>query len=123
MIELLPTKTDNTIAFSISGKIDTNDFDRVANAIKQKLTTYNKLRVYAEVNSFDGISLKAFLKDLQFSFQHLKNFEKEAIVSEKEWLQKLVSVSDKLFPSIEVKHFSFAEKDKALDWILRDDNY
>ncbi|MBE9167225.1 STAS/SEC14 domain-containing protein [Pleurocapsales cyanobacterium LEGE 06147] len=39
------------------------------------------------------------------------------MVSEKGWLEKLASVSDKLFPSIEVKHFLFTEKEKALDWV------
>ena len=86
-------------------------------SIENRLEKEEKLRIYAEVSNWSGMSLEAFIKDIKFSLQHFKDFEKEAIVSERGWLKSLAAVGNTLFSSIEVKHFTFAEKDQALEWI------
>ena len=45
------------------------------------------------------------LRDLEIGYKYGK------------WLQKLAALGSKLFSSIEVKHFSFADKAQALEWI------
>ncbi len=117
MIELISTDSDKTIGFTITGKIEASDIDKVTQLIEAKLENQDKLRIYAEVNQMKGMSLAAFIKDLKFSLKHFKDFEKEAIVSDGKWLQKLAALGSKLFSSIEVKHFSFADKAQALEWI------
>ena len=57
------------------------------------------------------------MEDIRFAFPHLRNFEKKAVVSEKGWVEKLIDIGDKLFPSIEVRHFSFDQKDEAIKWV------
>jgi hypothetical protein len=47
----------------------------------------------------------------------LQDFEKEAIVSDRRWLEGLAALGNSLFSSIEVKHFTFDDRDKALEWI------
>jgi hypothetical protein len=47
----------------------------------------------------------------------LDKFEKEAIVSDKQWLETMIKLSDKLFPSVEVRYFSFENKADALAWV------
>ncbi|MFW6359834.1 MAG: STAS/SEC14 domain-containing protein, partial [Chroococcales cyanobacterium] len=100
MIELIPTGVDNIIGFTITGKISSSDFDSVLAAIEEKLKTHSKLRVYAEIQSFQGISFEALIKDIQFTFTHFRDFEKEAVVSQKQWLKQLANIGDKLFPSV-----------------------
>ena len=80
------------------------------------------------------MSIGAFIKDLRFSLQHMKDFEKEAmqrglegfphrrlhqeaIVSDKRWLEALAALGNTLFSGIEVKHFTPDEKDDALEWL------
>lgn len=116
-IKLIPHKPDKIVGLNIDGKIEAQDIDLVAKSIEQKLKLGGKLRIYAEVNNWSGMSLEAFIKDLKFSLQHLQDFEKEAIVSDRRWLESLAALGNTLFSSIEVKHFTFAEKDKALEWI------
>jgi hypothetical protein len=67
----------------IDGWIDAEDLDRIVELIEKRLNTGEKLRIYVEINNWSGMSLVAFIKDLKFSLQHLKDFEKEAIVSRK----------------------------------------
>lgn len=116
-IKLIPHKPDKIIGLDIDGRIEAEDIERVVQLIEKKLKPGTKLRIYAEVNNWSGMSLEAFIKDLQFSLQHFQDFEKEAIVSDGGWLKSLAAVGNTLFSSIEVKHFTFAERDQALEWI------
>jgi hypothetical protein len=117
MIQLMPMPVDNVIGVKISGKLEKADIDKTTKAIEEKLTIHGKVNIYAEIESFKGMSLDALVADVKFAFPHLRDFHKKAIVSEKHWIEKLVAISDKLFPSAEVRHFSFDQKDDALRWV------
>jgi len=117
MIKLMPMPVDNVIGMKISGKLEKADIDKMTKAIEEKLTVHGKINIYAEIESLEGISLDALVADVKFAFPHLRDFHKKAIVSEKHWIEKLVAIGDKLFPSAEVRHFSFAQKDEALRWV------
>jgi hypothetical protein len=116
-IKLIPHKPDHIIGLEIDGWIDAEDLDRIVELIEKRLKTGEKLRIYAEVNNWSGMSLVAFIKDLKFSLQHLKDFEKEAIVSDHRWLEGLAALGNTLFSSIEVKHFTPDETEQALEWV------
>ena len=116
-IKLIPHRPDHIIGLEIDGWIDAEDIDRIVKIVEPRIDTGEKLRIYAEVNSWSGMSLGAFIKDLKFSLKHLKDFEKEAIVSDRKWLEALAALGNTLFSGIEVKHFTPDESDKALEWL------
>lgn len=116
-VKLIPHKPNKIIGLEIDGKIDRTDLDRVIELIEQRLVTEDKLRIYAEVSNWSGMSLSAFIADLKFSLKHLNNFEKEAIVSDQKWLEVLAALGNTIFSGLEVKHFTSSEKDQALEWI------
>lgn len=116
MIEIIPTNTDNRIGCKIDGKINTEDIERIAKYIEDKFIKNKKLRIYVEVIRLEGISLEALFKDLKLGIKHFKDFDKKAVVTDKEWMKKVAAIADKIFPNIDVKCFSFEEKEKALEW-------
>ena len=127
MIDIIPTNTDNVIGCKIVGKIYTEDIEKLANYIEDKLLKSKKLRIYVEVAKLEGISLEALFKDLilfaggveyllKLGIKHFNDFDKKAVVTNKEWMKKVAALADKVFPNIEVKCFSFEEKEKALEW-------
>lgn len=116
-IKLIPHKPDHIVGLDINGWIEAEDIERVVSSIEKRLLSEERLRIYAEVHNWSGMSLGAFIQDLKFSFKHIKDFEKEAIVSDRRWLESLAAISNTLFSGIEVKHFTFDEKDKALEWV------
>ena len=118
IIELVPIPANNVIGVKIARKMEKADIDKTTQAIEEKLTVHDKVNIYAEIESFEGISLEALVADIKFAFPHLRDFEKKAVVSEKHWIENLVAIGDKLFPSSEVRHFSFDQKDEALKWVL-----
>ncbi|NES01858.1 MAG: STAS/SEC14 domain-containing protein [Okeania sp. SIO2F4] len=123
MMEIIPLANQNIIGLSIDGKIEISDVEKVKNLVDERLKSQTKLRVYVEVKSFQGISVEALWEDLKFGLGHLKDFDKKAVVCDAAWVNKLTTVSNKIFSNmthIEVKCFSWSEKDQALEWIIID---
>jgi len=116
MIELIPTNADNVIGCKIDGNINTEDIVRIAEYIEDKFIKNKKLRIYVEVIKLEGISLEALFKDLKLGIKHFNDFDKKAIVTDKEWIKKVAAIADKIFPNIEVRCFSFEDREKALEW-------
>ena len=117
MIQLLPMPIAKVVGVRISGKMEKADIEQVAKTIEAKLAAHDKVSIYAEIESFEGISFEGLVADIKFALPHLHDFDKKAIVSEKRWIEHLVAIGDKLFPSAEVRHFSFDERDEALRWV------
>ena len=117
MLEAIPFEEGNIIGFRLKGKIEDNEFDEIVSIMEQRLKEHKKLRVYAEIEEFKGMSVNTFMKDIHYSLKHWRDFDKEAVVSDKGWLKTWVEIAGSLFPGIEVKHFSFEEKEKAKEWV------
>jgi hypothetical protein len=116
MIELIPTNADNLIGCKIDGKINTEDIVRIADYIEDKFIKNKKLRIYVEVIKLEGISLEALFKDLKLGIKHFNDFDKKAVVTDKKWMKRVAALADRIFPNIEVRCFSFEDKEKALEW-------
>ena len=117
MLTIIPTDSEQTVGFTITGRVESDDIDQAAQVIEEKLKTHDKLRIYAEIGHMQGMSFPALLKDLKFALKHFQDFEKEAIVADNKWWQRLAFVGNQLVPGIEVRCFSLSEKDTALQWI------
>ena len=117
MLEIIPFEEGNIIGLRLNGKIEDEEFDETVAKIEEMLKEHKKLRVYAEIEEIGGMSVNTFMKDMHFKFKHFLDFEKEAVVSDKGWLEAWIKIADKIFPHIEVKHFSTDEKKEAKEWL------
>lgn len=117
MIELLDMQSDLVVGVKIDGKIQKADIQAIEAAFAEKFERFERVCIYVEVANLGGITLEALLEDLKFGWSKFQRFAKKAVVSEHQWMDTLAIVGDKLFPSIEVKHFSFADKDDAIAWV------
>lgn len=118
MITPIAFDADNVIGMRIDGRIVAADMDQIAATVEEKLAHHDKLRVYAEVPSFEGISIEGFFKDLQLGLRHWNRFEKEAVVSDEQWMHKLAPLSGHLVPGLEVKVFASKESAVAKAWVV-----
>ena len=120
MIEEIPFDEPNIVGLRIDGKIDNEGFEKTVVFINTALAENDKINIYAEVKNLGGMSVETFFKNLKFKFKlfgELNRFGKEAIVTDKEWVQNAVKIGDKIFPSVEVRYFSFSDKETALAWV------
>ncbi len=117
MIEILDMDAPDVIGVRISGKIDKDDIERVIAAARAKFDVAEKLGVYVEMAHFDGISFEALLADLKFAFPNLGRFSKKAVVSDQGWAETASIIGNRLFPHVEIRHFSPDRAGEARDWI------
>lgn len=117
MLTILELDADNVVAIGLNGKISTEQFDQVAALVEEKLQRHEKIRIYAEIISFGGMSINTFFKDMKLALRHWKRFDKEAVVTDKKWLQKVSEIGGKLFPGIDVRVFSTTEAETARQWV------
>ena len=120
MIEIIPFDEPNIIGFRLDGKIDDDGYNRAVAEIQQALDNNHKIRIYAEVEKFGGMSLEKFFENFKVKFGFLDEFDKfvkGAVVSDKRSLQSMIKLSDKLFPSVKVRYFSYDDRQNALAWV------
>ncbi|WP_163831361.1 SpoIIAA family protein [Spartinivicinus ruber] len=119
MLDVFPLISDKIIAIEIDGKIKKVDIDRLTKVIDDRLKYHEQLNIYVEIKKFSGIELDALIEELKFAVSHFKEFGKKAIVSDKVWIEKTVTISDKFFPSIEAQYFAYEEREKAIEWLAK----
>lgn len=117
MMELIELQEDHIVGLCIDGKVDNETFDRVLAEIEDRLTRHERIRIYVELVSLGGIGLEALFKDMKFGLGNWRRFEREAVVSDRAWVHKIASLTDRLMPSVEVKAFPLEEKSAALAWV------
>jgi hypothetical protein len=118
MIETLPAP-DHVAAFRLSGTIDEADFDRLIADIEARLQRHEKIGILADLTGFEDMTFMAGLKDVRYGFGKIferKRFPREAVVTDRGWIETLVAVTNPLIPFVEVKCFKPAEFDAALAW-------
>jgi hypothetical protein len=117
MIELIETGSTKAIGIRISGKIEKADMEKMIKQAEVKFAQNEKLGIYVELESFEGISFEALIQDLKFALPNIKRFHKKAVVSRREWLGKIAEISDRVLPGIEIRHFPLAQKEDAMEWV------
>jgi len=115
-MEILPTG-GSIVGVRIDGGIETQDVRHLAALIDERLQSYRPLQVYVEVRHLGGISPEALWEDLKLAFGHFKDFDRKAVVCDRGWLSRLADLSNRLVSGIEVRCFSWDEKDAAIAWL------
>ncbi|BDQ36448.1 hypothetical protein SYK_08080 [Pseudodesulfovibrio nedwellii] len=118
MINIIEIPSTKTVGIKISGKITKDGMEEVIKKVKTTMgKTDERLNIYVELDKWEGFTLAALYEDIKFALPNMRRFAKEAIVTDKGWITNLVKVSDKLFPSIELRTYTTEEKGEALIWI------
>lgn len=116
MIELIEI-APKVLGLKILGKIREEDMHNMIAVCEKKMESAERIAVYVEVVEMGGISFNALVEDLKFALPNLKRFSKKAVVSDSKWHEPLIKIGDKLFPSIEVRHFTPEQREDALEWV------
>ena len=105
------------------GSLEASDFERLAKEVDPYIEAKGKLNglmIYTE--SFPGWeNFAALLSHIKFVKEHHQNIEKVAAVTDSGFLSILPRVASH-FVQAEVKHFSYQDKEVALDWLKSSNN-
>ena len=118
MIEVHSEENSNIIEFKLSGVVTAKDYEEVLiPAIKEKVEKYQKVRVLYQISEkFVSYEFGAMLDDAKAGIMFFNAWEKIAVVSDIEWINKAIKIFSFMVPG-EVKIFSNNEIDKAREWL------
>jgi len=119
MIKLIQDNIgDNVLAFSLHGTIRHEDYTEVlVPALEQKIAGGRKVRVLVVfAPDFTGYSAEAVWDDAKVGFRHLSAFERVAVVTDVNWVEKACKFFGFLVPC-PVKVFPRSELAPATAWL------
>lgn len=116
MIQVLEHSEGRIIAAKAIKKLTKTDYDKLLPLLISKLKQFPKIRMYFEMDNFEGWELKALWEDVDLDLRHANVFEKVAMVGEKKW-EDWMKDFIKPFTSAEIKYFEPIHKEEAIIWI------
>jgi|SRR5579884_2236756 len=121
MIELLSGFPDNVVAARASGRLSRNDYVNVLiPAVDRALARRDKIRCYYELGAeLQGVEVGAMWEDFRIGLEHLRAWERVAVVTDVEWMHTAVHAFRFLMPGT-VRVFGTADAPEAKRWISAD---
>src|SRR5574338_600135 len=101
MLELLDSPGD-VVALRMSHKITGSDLDTVMDRVDQVMSTHDKVHVFVETRSIDGIEIAAFpshMKRAMPLFGKLDRFGRVAVVADQPWMRVGTRLESALLPN------------------------
>lgn len=120
MLEIIQSAADNVVALRATGKVTGKDYETVLiPLLEEKLAAYDKIRMLYQLGpEFAGYDAEAMWDDTKVGLKHLTHFEKIAVVTDVEWVIRLVKAAGFLIPG-EVRLFANSEMAAAQAWIAQ----
>lgn len=119
MIETLPTNLPKVAGFKLSGKLHDEDYKTFVPAVEAAIANQGKVRLFAQFDDFHGWDLHAAWDDTKFGMKHFRNFERIAMVGDRQW-EKWMAAICKPFTGAKVKYFDASQLDAAWAWIAEE---
>ncbi|MDO9514472.1 MAG: STAS/SEC14 domain-containing protein [Syntrophales bacterium] len=114
---------EGILILSPEGRLESADFEKLGREVDpyiEERGTLNGLMIY--VKSFPGWdNFAALLSHIQFVRGHHQKIKKVAAVTDSGFLSILPRVASH-FVRAEVRHFDYADRDAALDWLKADNS-
>lgn len=119
MIERLAGFPDNVVALGAKGQVTRADYEQVVlPEVDRVFRSHRRANFYYELGPrFTGLDPGAAWEDLKEGFRHFGGWNKMAVVTDVEWIKRLVSGFGAIMPG-EVRVFPYAEQSVARAWVL-----
>jgi hypothetical protein len=121
VIERIPDLPAGVIGFEGVGKVGADDYrDVLIPAVESALEASDKIRLlYVLGERFDGVSAGAALEDLKLGLEHVRNWERMAVVTDHEWIGHSIKAVGWMIPA-KIRIFGVAERAEAEAWVTAD---
>ena len=118
MVTMVDIGIDKAVAYRIEGKITDADMELVTSVLKEKIATFGDIFIYQEIESFKGIEFEAMIEKTKFFLEMgTSNIKRIAVVTHKDWMNKIIDLEGKLFKNIDMKAFLTEDKDEAIAFL------
>ena len=111
-----PVDENGFAVLTISGKLVSEDFDRVVPLVEDDIAKHGRIRLLERVESFTGLDPMALWKDMRFGLPLVGKISHVALVSDAAWMRAATDVMGGLFPG-KVKSFELETEEAARMWL------
>ena len=116
MIQELTGLPDGVVGFEGSGKLEAADYrNTLIPAIERLIASKGAVRAVLVFPEFGGLTGGGMWEDLKMGVEHLSKMKRIALVTDVDWMNRVVHLFGWMTPG-EVKTFSLAERQAAIDW-------
>jgi len=117
MIERIEGAPEGVLAFKAVGEVHAADYEEVLKpAVDEALAGGGKLRVVIEIGpDFDTYSAGAAWDDMTLGFSHLRDWERCAVVTDRDWVRHAAKAFGWMMPG-QLRVFAVSEQDAAMAW-------
>ncbi len=121
MIKTLEGFPDSVVALAAEGHVSTEDYETVLiPRLNEALARHGKVRLYYELGgSFDGIDAGAAWEDLKIGLEHLRRWERIAVVTDVNWIRMTLNAFRFVVPG-KLRVFDLRHLEEARAWIKAD---
>ena len=119
MLEELDS-VDDVLAIRISHKITGADLDAVMDRLDRLMATHEKVHVFVETRSIDGIELTRLPNYMARAlplFGKLNRFGRVGVVADQAWIRAATRLESALLPNIKYRVYEPDEREEALAWV------
>lgn len=119
MLEMIDSG-DDVIALTVSHKITGDDLDAIMDRLDEVMAAHDKVHVFVETRSIDGIelsSLPSYVTRAFPLFGKLDRFGRVAVVADQAWVRVGTRLESALLPNIRYRTYFPQERDEALAWV------
>ena len=118
MFELLPESTENTIGFSISGKLTAEDYELLLPKLDEAIAAHGKINLLVFVaGDFGGWQgLDAAKADFRLGTHQYRQVERAAFVGQGKRQKRLIKIMDPLTRHTEERFFEHDQLEEAWNW-------
>jgi SpoIIAA-like len=119
MLEHKLLRTEGLLILRPKGRLEAADFERLARDVDPYLEADGKLHgLMIDAEAFPGwTDFAALIAHLRFVRDHHRKIERVAVVSDSTVLTAVPTIASH-FVKAALRHFSHAQRDEALAWLL-----
>ncbi len=119
MLEELDS-VDDVLAIRVSHKITGADLDKIMDRLDALMTRHEKVNVFVETHSIDGLeltSLPGYMARAMPLLGKLSKFGRVAVVADQAWIRAGTRLESALLPNIKYRVYEPDERAEALAWV------
>ncbi len=117
MISYRSMPDSNIVEFTVDGDLSRDDFDAVLAEVSSKIEDYGSVNLLEEIRSIGKVPPAVVWDDLAWAIRNMKHIGRAAVVSDEEWVEKVVRFTQPLV-SADVRGFALDEIDVAREWLV-----
>ena len=115
MFQIISEPGSNVVAIKLNAEVTKEDYELALPQLRDKIKNEGRVNLYCELD-ISSISPGAIWEDLKFDLRHLNDFEKVAIVGDKNW-EKWMTKFGNFFTRAKVKYYNPDQKAAAMEWV------